>query len=89
MPDDSEGPPVGDIGAPDYEGTRATYLYDVLAERDEWMTSAELAEATGVPKPTVRKALRDLLERGDVERRPRLTRTVGRKPNEYRVVDDA
>lgn len=84
MTDDE--PPTGCIGAPDYAGTRATYLHDILDERDEWMTAPELADATGIPTTTVRAALGELAERGVVDRRPRIQpRQVGRTPDEYRA----
>lgn len=68
------------------KGMARTLAY--LSSRDNWATSRDIEEATNLRQPEVSIAIRDLVERGWVERDNLKRESKGRPINIYRMSTD-
>ena len=68
------------------KGMARTLAY--LSTRDDWATSRDIEEATNLRQPEVSIAVRDLVERGWVERDNLKRESKGRPINIYRLAAD-
>jgi len=68
------------------KGMARTLAY--LSTRDDWATSRDIEEATNLRQPEVSIAVRDLVERGWVERDNLKRESKGRPINIYRLSAD-